>query len=265
MQKAITPKFLRALHDHFRKPGEPVADSMYSQLVDLYLGFFFFAGRCCEFCFTSRPGRTTRVTVADVEFRDATMTLVVLTEETDLDSLMFVTVRFREQKNKQKSQKRTQGRTNDPVLDPVLRLARAVLRIKRKVEDWNGDTELCTIGRKSNETRISDKLVLETLRMVCRIHGSNGCFGFKPEEIGNKSLRSGAAMAMFLSKKGYGEVAIKFLGRWRSMAFMDYIRPQAMEATSDTAAHMVNHTVTDLSSIDTDGLGNRIAVLRIDY
>lgn len=203
-----------------------------------------------------------------MEFRDAKMTIVVLTEEMDLESLRFVTVRFREQKNKQKSEKRTQGRTNDALLDPVLSMARAVLRVKRKVDNWNRETELCTVGRKSNELRVTEKVVLQTLRMVCRIYGGSGHFGFNEDEIGNKSLRAGAAMAMFLSKRRYSEVAMKFLGRWRSTAFMDYIRPQAMESTSDTAAHMVNHTVTDLAGDDTDNannLGNKIAVLRIDF
>jgi hypothetical protein len=65
----------------------------------------------------------------------------------------------------------SQGRTRRADLDPVLRLGWAVLRIKRRVIGWDDDTDLCTIGTVPNRLRITDKIVLETIRDVCGIYG----------------------------------------------------------------------------------------------
>ena len=50
------------------------------------------------------------------------------------------------------------------------------------------DTDLCTIGTKPNRLKITDKIVLETIRSVCELYGGKANFGFAPDEIGNKSL-----------------------------------------------------------------------------
>lgn len=65
-------------------------------------------------------------------------------------------------------------------------------------------------------------------------------------------------MAIALSEERYGEAMIQFLGRWRSTAFMDYIRPEVMEMTCDVASGMVDHTITDLND-------DHIAVLQLDF
>ena len=63
-------------------------------------------------------------------------------------------------------------------------------------------------------------------------------FGFAASEIGAKSIRSGAAMALFLSDVPVAKIMI--LGRWVSDAFLDYIRPQVLEWTSDMSLSMAN-------------------------
>ena len=144
-QRAITPKFLRVFYLHFENEGGD-DKSPFGQMADIYLGFFFFAGRSCEFCLATGDRKTSRVAIEDVEFRDEGRRVVEVGPETDLESLKFVTITFRDQKNREKCEKRTQGRTKDPILDPVMRLASAVIRIKRKVKDWNQKTEFCGHG-----------------------------------------------------------------------------------------------------------------------
>ena len=250
------PKFLRVFYLHFENEGGD-DKSPFGQMADIYLGFFFFAGRSCEFCLATGDRKTSRVAIEDVEFRDEGRRVVEVGPETDLESLKFVTITFRDQKN--------QGRTKDPILDPVMRLASAVIRIKRKVKDWNQKTELCTTGDTSNRLRTTSELTLKTIRMVCRARGGKQEFGFAPEEIGNKSLRSGAAMALALSKQRYSELHIMFLGRWKSNAFWDYIRPQVIELTSDMAPNMVDHKATDLAQEGTNQEPNEGTEWRLDF
>jgi len=53
--------------------------------------------------------------------------------------------------------------------------------------------------------------------------------GFTELEIGLHSIRSGGAMAMFLS--GVSMIIIQRVGRWRSDAFLEYIRDQVESFT----------------------------------
>jgi hypothetical protein len=63
--------------------------------------------------------------------------------------------------------------------------------------------------------------------------------GIKKGEIGTHSLRSGAAMAMYL-----GEVpvyTIMMLGCWSSDAFLCYIRKQVEQFSHNVSKHMIIH------------------------
>ena len=64
-------------------------------------------------------------------------------------------------------------------------------------------------------------------------------------------------MALALSQRNYSEMKIMILGRWRSNAFMAYIRPQIIELTSNLAEDMV-----DLSGTDANNQGDE---MRLDF
>jgi hypothetical protein len=68
--------------------------------------------------------------------------------------------------------------------------------------------------------------------------GGKPTFGFHPHEIGNRSIRSGAAMALFL--KDHSTAKIMILGRWSSDAFLVYIRPQVLEWTNNMSRDMIS-------------------------
>ena len=63
-------------------------------------------------------------------------------------------------------------------------------------------------------------------------------FGFNPNKIGNKSIRSGAAMSLLLTRRSSDKVMI--LGQWKSKAFLDYISPQVIELTTGFLKDMVS-------------------------
>jgi hypothetical protein len=73
---------------------------------------------------------------------------------------------------------------------------------------------------------------------TCKNFGGKATFGFGPNEIGNKSIRSGSAMA--LSLQDISSTQVMLLGRWASEAFHVYIRPQVLEWTNNMSRDMIN-------------------------
>ena len=61
--------------------------------------------------------------------------------------------------------------------------------------------------------------------------------GYVPDEIGTHSLRSGAAMAMYLNQVPV--FTIMLIGRWKSDAFLKYIRRQVQQFSSGVSARMI--------------------------
>ena len=64
-------------------------------------------------------------------------------------------------------------------------------------------------------------------------------FGFKSSEIGTHSLRSGAAMAMFLDH--IPVYTMMMIGRWLSDAFLKYIRKQVEQFSHNVAQRMIKN------------------------
>ena len=62
--------------------------------------------------------------------------------------------------------------------------------------------------------------------------------GVKKEDVGTHSIRSGAAMAMYLEECPV--FMIMLIGRWSSDAFLRYIRKQVMEFSQNVAKRMLS-------------------------
>jgi hypothetical protein len=100
-------------------------------------------------------------------------------------------------------------------------------------------------SRKLKTDSITSTFTLDLIRKTCGDQGGKTMFGFDPMEIRNKSLRSGAVMSLFLMKHSSDRIMI--LGRWKSRAFLDYIRPQVIEWTSCLSGDMISFdNFTDL-------------------
>jgi hypothetical protein len=70
------------------------------------------------------------------------------------------------------------------------------------------------------------------------MHDGRNRYGFTDEEIGTRSIRSGAAMALAV-QGGQSDPKIMMLGRWKSRRFMEYIRPQVLEWAGSMSSDMV--------------------------
>jgi hypothetical protein len=91
----------------------------------------------------------------------------------------------------------------------------------------------------SSVVLLPSKLLLYHLRTTCTLLGGAATFGYDAADIGTKSLRSGAAMGLFLMDHSITKIML--LGRWSSDAFLKYIRPQVVEWTNQLSRDMIHH------------------------
>jgi hypothetical protein len=219
--------------------GAPLTiDTTMAVVADLAILGYFYAMRSCELTSTPRPGRSQVINMQGVVFRDRTNTIIPH-DSPRLHRAARVTVTFATQKNGIKQDSRTQERTNDPVMCPVVRLASLIRRIQRTVPTMTLTTPINTIGSPSGPRYITAALLRKTLRSVCTLGGGEPTYGFHACDIGTRSIRSGAAMGLFLA--GISVDKIKMLGRWSSDAFLVYIRPQVLEWTNNMSSEMIKN------------------------
>ena len=100
---------------------------------------------------------------------------------------------------------------------------------------------------------------LEYLRRIAEVLGEDK-LGFKPHQIGTHSLRSGAAMAMFLDNTPV--FLIILVGRWKSDGFLKHIRKQVLETCKGMSTRMLKNDLHHVlpspsSSIDDPRIRNR--------
>jgi hypothetical protein len=237
-QRAITPQLLRCMYERSGCGSGKKHDSEAAIVAEVAIVAYFFAMRSCEITETPTPGRTKITRLRGVIFRDqANWELDHHTG--DLTTARRVTVTFENQKNGLKNDRRTHEKTGDPVMCPVLRLASLVQRILRRMPLAGTDTPVSTMRLGKEQTTVKAETLRRHLRLACTLGGGKAVFGYSALDIGTRSIRSGAAMGLFLMNHPVAKIMI--LGRWSSDAFLDYIRPQVLEWTNQMSADMIRH------------------------
>ena len=148
----------------------------------------------------------------------------------------IVRVRFEFQKNDKRDINIHMFRTQDKVLNPVKAWAVTVQRV-RSYHQSNDDTKVCAFVTNDGKLiNIQADQVRTRLRAVVETIGEEK-LGFTKDEVGLHSIRSGGAMAMFLS--GTSTIIIRRVGRWSSEAFLEYIREQVEDFTQGVSSKMI--------------------------
>ena len=245
-QRAITPKLLRAMYLMAGTNVEATQDSEFAIITELVIMGYFYAMRSCEFTRTPQRGRTKLIRLRGIVFRDANNVEIDNTDGRRRADAERVTVTFENQKNGLKMDRRTHQRTSDPALCPVKCIASLVDRIYRTVPFAGPDTTINTIYLHNRREQISGASIRKHMRSTCTAKGGKSTFGFDAHDIGTKSIRSGAAMGLFLMNIPVQK--IKMMGRWSSDAFLVYIRPQVLEWTNDLSQNMIHiNSFTDVN------------------
>ena len=160
----------------------------------------------------------------------------------------FVTICFVDQKNGVRMEKRSQRRSKIPILCPIEAWASVVRRHKEDFPGTKGEKmTICSYRLNGIRLEVTAAQVTRLLRKVCSANGQTNKYGFTKEEIGTRSIRSGAAMSLAV-QGGHTDEKIRILGRWKSLAFLTYIRPQVLEWSGGMAEDMAKtKSFTDVS------------------
>ena len=127
-------------------------------------------------------------------------------------------------------------RSNDKLLCPVRAAANIVKRVQR-IPGSSASSKICSYQNEDGKlVDINSWQVLARLRAVVSLIGEH-VLGFNENNIGLHSIRSGWAMAMFLS--GVSTIIIQRVGRWSSEAFLEYIREQVESFTIGVSKKML--------------------------
>jgi hypothetical protein len=258
-QKALTPAFLVDLHK-YAQVSEGKGEE---HTADLIRGAYFFAMRACEFCRTESAGRTKRLKLENITFRGE-KNEVVEYDDPDLETKAnFVTICFVDQKNGNRMEKRSQRRSGVPILCPIEAWAAVVKRHRRDFPGERGKkVTICSYRKEGSMFEVTAAQVTKLLRKVCLQNDGLRKYGYSQEEIGTRSIRSGAAMSLAV-QGGHTDEKIRILGRWKSLAFLTYIRPQVLEWSGGMAADMAKtKSFTDVSEKTKKGTDQKAPATR---
>jgi len=207
-------------------------------IAQLAIGAFFFAMRSCEYLRTNiaeEKRRTKTLRVRNIRFFRKGRLVPHTHRSLALADTVSITFEF--QKSDERHETITMHRSGDTVLCPV----RAWAAIVRRILSYPGttsDTNVNTIFVDNKLSTISSATMLEKLRAAARLIGED-VLGFDPEYIGTHSIRSGAAMAMYLAD--VATFTIMMIGRWSSDAFLRYIRKQVEQFSHNVSSRMIRH------------------------
>ena len=204
----------------------------------LILGLFF-AMRSCEYLETRYPEESRRTKILrrkNIVFKKNGR---ILSHRLPLKVLMsadLVIITFEFQKNDWRNHTVHMFASGDKLLCPVIAAARIVKRLM-SYPGQDEEAKICTFLTADGKiTHINSAQVLPRLRAVVELIGKSK-LGFSEDDIGLHSLRSGGAMAMFLS--GVPTIVIMRIGRWSSEAFLEYIREQVENFTFGVSSRMI--------------------------
>jgi hypothetical protein len=203
----------------------------------LMIGAIFFAMRSCEYLKTAaeEKKRTDIIRIGNITFKRQNEVLNWMSD--DLIHADIVRIRFVFQKNDRRDVCIHMFRSGDKILCPVIAWATTVHRV-RKIPGASENSEVCLFADSNKQTSlINASYVRSRLQAVADVIGEK-ILGFQKEDIDLHPIRSGGAMAMFLS--GVSVIVIQRVGRWSSEAFLEYIRDQVESFTLGVSRKMLD-------------------------
>jgi len=227
-------------------------------MADLLCAAFFFACRSCEYSKVNGERRTDIITVGNVRFFLKNKEI----KHSDTKRLPLadcVNITWNYQKRDDRNESVTQERNGHPCMCPVRLWTAVIIRLRQ----YPGTTDKTTVNTvllpNGKLHEITSTELLTKLRAAVTAIGES-TLGFGPLDIGLHSLRSGAAMAMYLANVPV--FTIMLLGRWSSDAFLRYIRRQVKEFSAGVSSKMVKSdnffTIPELDKEDPRISGHKL-------
>ena len=235
-QKAITPMLLAYLYKR--------TDNFAQHIADLCNGAFFFACRSCEYSQTKGTRKTKIITLGNIGFRTRNR---VITDPALFSTAETVSITFVNQKNENNYETVTQHSNTHPTQNPVAIWA----SIYNRVINIPGASPSSNINIFFNQsTKQVESITADQIRVSLQWAAAELGYerlGYHSHEVGCHSIRSGAAMAMYLNK--VPTFTIMLQGRWCSDAFLRYIRKQVKEFSAGVSAAMVKNDMYEFYNV----------------
>ena len=227
-QKALPIGLLRVL-------AKLVFTEVQRALSQLAIGAFFYACRSCEYLRVPQHEKRRTAILCIRNIRFFTRGVLTLHPSPWLHASCYVSITFEWQKKDTRMDVVTQRASGDILLCPVRAWAAVVRRIWR-YPGATADTPVSAVWRNSRLEHITSAEMVIALRSAVATVGED-THGIKTHEVGNMSIRSGAAMAMYLGECPV--YVIMMIGRWSSDAFLRYIRKQVEQFSHNVSRRML--------------------------
>jgi hypothetical protein len=219
-------------------------------LGPLIMGALFFAMRSCEYSKTNKDDgkRKTNIIICEnVRFFTGTAsgTIKKLHHELPLATLQSaecVSITFVEQKNGEKMETVTQHSVTNSPLCPVKAWATTIKRVQ-SYDQTSGTTPVNTFACPNSHKLVAITAKQVRAHIISHVHKLGPeQFGINIKRVGTHSLRSSCAMLLYLAE--IRTSTIMLLGRWKSDAFLLYLRKQVKEFTKGISNTMVDQPPT---------------------
>ena len=239
-QKAVTASILKDMNRAAQKRSASAAEKAASQLA---IGAFFFAMRSCEYVHVTGSRRTKPLRLRNIRFfkRNRVMSL----HDHGLTTATAVSITFEHQKTDVRHETVHQHATFLDVLCPVRTWALIVQRIL-SYPGCDEESLVSTVVSGNKRQLVTAPYLASTLQAAAKRIGED-VLGFSHTDVGTHSIRSGAAMAMYLA--GVPVFTIMLIGRWSSDAFLRYIRRQVLQFSAGVSKRMVGLAAQDFFTV----------------
>jgi hypothetical protein len=224
-QPALPPEFFSKVLENFRSMQSIQCDYGMA-LCELTCIAALFGMRSVEYTDTNdKKPKTKKIRVDDIKFIFNRVDPPHLHSNADM-----VSINFPNQKNGVRNQRITRPKSTSSALAgycPVLLLASLFSRIKSYIyQDPNPPINLCM--KDGFHHKITYQEMIKFHKRVAASVGES-IIGFPPSRIGTHSMRVTFATCLYIA--GFSDAIIKSEGRWKSDAFLRYIRLQATTQT----------------------------------
>ena len=228
-QKALPASILLKLYRH-------KSTERSRAIADICTGAFFFAMRSCEYLSEAGQTRKTkRLRLRNLQFFRNGSPLPLSSNK--LLHATVISITFEDQKNDTKFDTITMHASTHKLLCPV----KAWARVAQRVLSTPSATTASFVNifhDNKNTFSITGNDAVQSLRAAAIAMGEIK-LGFKATDIGTHSIRSGAAMAMYLDEVPV--YTIMLIGRWSSDAFLLYIRKQVEQFSQNVSTRMIKN------------------------
>ena len=208
--------------------------SLAQAIGQLTVGALFYGMRSCEYSKVTGERKTEILRIRDLRFFQGRRE-ITKSEDMHIEHITSLTIDFRKTKNGDKEASITMHRTKHD-LCPVKAWGNIVTRILN-YNSTTMDTSVNYVEINGKPTYVTAKDVTTMIKLTVTYIG-HLTLGFGPDDVGTHSIRSSFAMFLYLSSIRSDKIMLQ--GRWKSLAFLSYIRPQVQEFSAGLSNAMIS-------------------------